>query len=174
MLHSSLICLQRHILHVHYTTHVKDIKYPQLFCVVDIYYTFTHSIYELHKKLRILNILNFCVVYNTFHPIPYKLMVNQVRVQIIQDYTYGSLKNIYVINRSSTGIPICEILVFYFILTHFSLYMYRFVIENQGPECCYGDVTLSVKLYPIWILRNIERGSLCGFIYLLHVSQRLQ
>ncbi len=29
---------------------VKDIKYPQLFCVADICYTCTHSIYEVHKK----------------------------------------------------------------------------------------------------------------------------
>ncbi len=49
-----------------YTLHkkVKDIKYPELFCVVDICYTCTHSIYQLHKKLRMFNILNFyCVVY---------------------------------------------------------------------------------------------------------------
>ena len=54
-------------IYIHYTKIVKDIKYPELFCVVDICYTCTHSIYELHKKLRIFNILNtFCVVYIYF------------------------------------------------------------------------------------------------------------
>ncbi len=42
---------------------VKDIKYPQLFCVVLICYACTYSVYEIHKKLRIFNILNiFCAM----------------------------------------------------------------------------------------------------------------
>ncbi len=57
-----------YIKHTKYTLHrkVKYIKYQisLTFCVVGICYTCTHSIYELHIKLRIFNILNFfCVVY---------------------------------------------------------------------------------------------------------------
>ncbi len=45
--------LLQYRLHIHYTKKL----YP--FCVGDIWYMYMHSIYELHKKLRILNILNF-------------------------------------------------------------------------------------------------------------------
>ncbi len=36
--------------YIYYTKKVKDIKYPELFCVVHICYACTHSIYQLHKK----------------------------------------------------------------------------------------------------------------------------
>ncbi len=41
-----------HRCHIVSTLHkkVKDIIYPQLICVVDICYTCTYSIYELHKN----------------------------------------------------------------------------------------------------------------------------
>ncbi len=50
--------------HIHYTKKVKDIKYPELFCVVHKCYA-CHSAYTHYtKKLRIFNIVNFlCVVY---------------------------------------------------------------------------------------------------------------
>ncbi len=50
---------------LHYTKKVKDIKYPLLFCVADIYAIRARIAYMTYTtKLRIFNILNFfCVVY---------------------------------------------------------------------------------------------------------------
>ena len=61
---SSLTVLRR--FNIHYTTKVKDIKYPQFFCVSAYICYACHSAYMHYiKKLRIFNILNFffCVVY---------------------------------------------------------------------------------------------------------------